>query len=144
MDAIVAYPRHETEPVVDAVRRAARWLSLKDMKFFPHQITALAREVPRDELRIDPQLGDLVIDPLAITFNPEAIGWLVAHDEAPYNEDGSGETREVWHVVPLSGPVQTARYGDGAHRWENATFYALPDRLAELASHLAVGSLYLR
>ena len=108
------------------------------MKFAPHQIAALAREVARDELRADPTPGDLVIDPLAIRFNSDAIGWLVAHDEAPYNEDGTGETREVWHVVPLSGPVPHARYGDGAHRWENATFYALPDRLTDLARHLAV------
>lgn len=106
----------------------------KPFSYAPHQIIALAREVPRSALRSDPKLGDLVIEPSMFRLGDEdAIGWLVAHDQAPYNEDGTGETREVWHVVPLSGPIRNSRYGDGANRWENAEFYALPDSLAELA-----------
>lgn len=102
-------------------------------RYAPHQIVALAREVPLSELRNDPQPGDLVIEPSIIGRDADAIGWLVGHDDAPYNEDGTGEMREVWHVIPLSGPVQDSRWGDGSLRWENAEFFGLPESIAALA-----------
>lgn len=100
---------------------------MSEFSYAPHQIIALAREVPISALRADPQPGDLVIDPAMIARDEDAIGWLVAHGDAPYNEDGTGEMREVWDVIPLA----RGRSGKPL-RWENAEFFALPDSLARL------------
>lgn len=76
----------------------------------------------------DPKPGDLVVE--VTTFrdrDPDAIGWLVGHGDAPYNvddpDDGSVPMREVWDIVPLcSEAVLNDR---GEQRWENATFRAI-------------------
>lgn len=92
------------------------------------EIIALAREVPISALRAGPRPGQLVVDPSMIRRGEDdAVGWLVAHGDAPYNKDGTGELREIWDVIPL------AHGRDGKPlRWENAEFYALPDSLAAL------------
>lgn len=77
-----------------------------------------------------PQPGDLVMDPSALRNDMDAIGWLVAHGDAPYNVDGSGPVREVWDIEPLSGAHH--RLGR-PQRWENAEFFSLPPDLVELA-----------
>lgn len=97
-----------------------------------HQIIALAREVPIAELRANPQPGDLVIEPAMIRRDDSAIGWLDCHGDAPYARDNSGPVREIWDIRPLNGS-KGAEWLDGCVRWENAEFFALPDRIVELA-----------
>lgn len=75
--------------------------------------------------------GELVVEVSKFNIDPDAIGWLVNHGRAPYAEDGSGPTREIWDLIPLSGA--RGSYEGGAQRWENAEFVALPDSVAELA-----------
>lgn len=102
---------------------------MADFTYAPHQIVALAREVDIAALRRDPQPGELVVEPsmLRRRNDPDAVGWLVAHGDAPYNEDGTGAMREIWDVIPLE------RGRDGKPlRWENAEFFALPDAFAAL------------
>jgi len=92
----------------------------------PH-LTALAREEG-----IEPQTGDLVVEVSHQTrdIDPDAIGWLVGHDEAPLNEDGTGPLREVWDILPLSGRTQKDW---GYQRWENAEFRKVPEPLRQRA-----------
>lgn len=76
--------------------------------------------------------GDLVIEVSKFDTDPDSIGWLVAHGQAPYERDApiGSPTREVWDVVPLSGITTDA---GPSTRWENAEFVALPESVAELA-----------
>lgn len=93
----------------------------------PH-LTAQAREAD-----IDPVPGDLVVETSSLQIrnpDPDAIGWLIAHGEAPYNEDGTGPTREVWDILPLSGRTQKDW---GYQRWENADFRKVPYPLLQRA-----------
>lgn len=85
----------------------------------------------RPDLAQEPEPGDLVIETtwLRRQPDPDAIGWLVAHGEAPYAEDGTGPTREVWDITPLSGAVGVGSAGELYQRWENASFVKVPDRL---------------
>ena len=97
----------------------------------PH-LTAMAREED-----IEPQPGDLVVEASSLQVrnpDPDAIGWLVAHGEAPYSEDGTGQKREVWDILPLSGRTQKDW---GFQRWENADFRRVPKPLCERAGLLA-------
>lgn len=87
-----------------------------------------------------PQPGDLVVENSLWKIDPDGIGWLMFHGDAPYNEDGTGEQREVWDVVPLSwgygvkpNPKQALQ---GFQRWENAEFVALPPKLKTIADAL--------
>lgn len=73
-----------------------------------------------------PEPGDLVIEITKFRYDPDAIGWLIGHGEAPYNEDGTGPVREIWDVVPLSGAKgKTKPY----QRWENAQFAKVATQL---------------
>lgn len=80
----------------------------------------------------EPEPGDLVVEVtrLASRVDPDAIGYLVGHDDAPYSEgdptDGSVPMREVWDIRPLSG---RHRKGRGWQRWEDAEFRAVPEWL---------------
>jgi len=63
--------------------------------------------------------GDLVVEVSKFAIDPDAIGWLVGEGEAAYSEDGTGPTRHVFDIVPLSG----ARGRNTLYqRWENAAF----------------------
>ena len=85
----------------------------------------------------DPQPGDLVVElshrSASGFHDPDAIGWLIGHDDAPYGEgdplDGSAPMREVWDIVPLSG--RGVEHPTGVHRWENASFAVVPHELWE-------------
>lgn len=85
----------------------------------------------------EPQPGDLVVETTSMTLDPDAIGWLVGHDDAPYREDdpldGSVPMREVWDVRPLSDRTQQGR---DFQRWENAEFAKLPDSIAALVKEM--------
>lgn len=72
----------------------------------------------------EPQPGDLVVETTLFRLDPDAIGWLVDHGEAAYAEDGTGPTREVWDIAPLSGRHQEGRTWQ---RWENADFRPVPE-----------------
>jgi hypothetical protein len=81
----------------------------------------------------DPEPGDLVVEVSGLfkPADPHGIGWLVAHDDAPYHAedplDGSVPMREVWDVVSLhpDAPTQVIN-GQRVTRWENARFVAVP------------------
>lgn len=95
---------------------------------------AALRQNPQHWDRTDPQPGDLVFETTHIgrPFDPDAIGWLIGHDEAPYNEDdpldGSVPMRVVWDVLPLRGlPIEHRKRG--YMRWENADFKRVPDKI---------------
>jgi hypothetical protein len=92
----------------------------------PH-LTALAREE-----NVEPQPGDLVVETSSAQVHPDpdAIGWLVDHGDAPYKEDGTGPRREVWDILPLSGRTQKDW---GYQRWENADFRRVPKPMVERA-----------
>lgn len=96
-------------------------------------IVALAREVYLGGRCRTPEVGDLVIEVTGMGRppDPDAIGWLAAHGRAPLHVDGSGEQREVWDVLALSGRRGAA--GE-ALRWENAEFAALPPSVQAFAS----------
>jgi hypothetical protein len=81
----------------------------------------------------DPLDGDLVVEISWLREpDPDAIGWLIGHDQAPYFSDapldGSVPMREVWDVLPLN-PGAKLRTIDGQQlqRWENARFVGLPE-----------------
>lgn len=99
---------------------------------------ALAR-APLDRDHV-PEPGDLVVECSWFTNgpDPDAIGWLVAHGDAPYGVDdpldGSVPMREIWDVAPLnpSAKVQyTDTDGRGYQRWENARFCKVPDHIVQ-------------
>jgi hypothetical protein len=93
----------------------------------PH-LTPMAREED-----IPPEPGDLVVETSSAQVrhpDPDAIGWLVGHGDAPYSEDGTGPKREVWDILPLSGRTQKDW---GFQRWENADFRRVPKPLVERA-----------
>jgi hypothetical protein len=93
----------------------------------PH-LTPAAREED-----IEPEPGDLVVEASSLQIrdpDPDAIGWLVGHGDAPYSEDGAGPMREVWDILPLSGRTQKDW---GYQRWENADFRRVPKPLVERA-----------
>lgn len=96
-------------------------------------LVLLARQATPGRVSFDPQPGDLVVEITKRGIDPDAIGWLVGHDDAPYHEDdpldGSVPMREVWDVRPLSGRTQE---GKDYQRWENAQFVALSPAIAEL------------
>jgi hypothetical protein len=80
----------------------------------------------------EPQPGDLVVEKTGMRApDPDAIGWLVAHGEAGYQDNPHmtpGEpTREVWDVTPLSGAL--GLNGKPYLRWKNAEFVKVPDRV---------------
>lgn len=96
-------------------------------------VVAFAREVSGSPAWMpwpEPKPGDLVVETTGMgrPLDPQAIGWLVAHGDAPYGEDdptdGSVPMREVWDVLPLDPNVVLPR---GYQRWENATFRVVPD-----------------
>jgi hypothetical protein len=93
----------------------------------------LARNSTPGRVDFDPQPGDLVVEITKRPIDPDAIGWLVGHDDAPYHEDdpldGSVPMREVWDVRPLSGRHQPGR---DYQRWENAQFVGLPADVTDL------------
>jgi hypothetical protein len=98
---------------------------------------------------IDPSPGDLVVEVShrGRHLDPDAIGWLIDHGQAAYREDGTGPTREVWDILPLSGRGQTRYPEPGAvegapsavaidemtQRWENAEFRRVPKPLVSRA-----------
>lgn len=82
-----------------------------------------------------PEVGDLVFDP-SVRSDPDSIGWLVARGEAATDDDGTGETREVWDIWPLSGA--TGENGR-PQRWENAEFHALPEAVVRRVEKLQGG-----
>lgn len=87
----------------------------------------LAVALARCTLEPDPEPGDLVVERASFRrrLDPDAIGWLVAHGEAAYREDGKGPTRDVWDVTPLTG--NPGINGHPYQRWENAEFLKVPD-----------------
>jgi hypothetical protein len=89
-----------------------------------------------DEDRFDPKPGDLVVEVTGFLArpDPDAVGWLVGHDDAPYNEDGTGPMREVWDIRPLRGFTTDQERARGYQRWENARFVKLPDRFSHLVT----------
>jgi hypothetical protein len=112
-------------PVVD-------WESLPeplDVRMLLALAVALSR--PHAYLRDDPEPGDLVVETSWMRRgpDPDAIGWLVSHGEAAYADDGSGPTREVWDVTPLSGAPGLD--GRPYQRWENAQFRKVRTELVE-------------
>lgn len=102
-------------------------------------LVAFARETA-DYTMADPEPGDLIIEVTGFRrpVDPDAIGWLIAHDQAPYNEDdpldGSVPMREVWDVRPLNpnAKLQTIG-GEQFQRWENAQFVKVADEVLEHA-----------
>lgn len=96
-------------------------------------LVVLARNSTPGRVDFDPKPGALVVEITKRTVDPDAIGWLVGHDDAPYHEDdpldGSVPMREVWDIRPLSGRLQPGR---DYQRWENAQFVGLPERVADL------------
>lgn len=93
----------------------------------PH-LTAMALEED-----IEPKPGDLVVEASSAQVrhpDPDAIGWLVGHGDASYQEDGVGPKREVWDILPLSGRTQNDW---DYQRWENADFRRVPKPLVERA-----------
>jgi len=76
--------------------------------------------------------GDLVVEVTSMSLVPDSdgIGWLVAHGDAPYAEDGTGPTRDVWDIVPLRGLPVGRQRELGYQRWENARFSKAPRRVA--------------
>ena len=75
----------------------------------------------------EPQPGDLVVEVSKFSIDPDAIGWLLGTGEAPYNDDGTGPTRIVSDIVPLSGAAGLK--GRPYQRWENAEFVKVQTRL---------------
>lgn len=74
-----------------------------------------------------PVPGDLVVEVTRFDTDPDAIGWLVGHDDAPYNADdpldGSVPMREVWDIRPLNPDAKLQTIGgEQVQRWENAEF----------------------
>jgi hypothetical protein len=81
----------------------------------------------------DPQPGDLVVEITKRPDDPDAIGYLEYHGDAPYAPgdptDGSVPMREVWDIRPLNPEARTQIIGgERVQRWENAEFVSLPVR----------------
>lgn len=103
--------------------------------------TALSLAVAIAKAHIDvtvgPQPGDLVVERTGFRkADPDAIGWLIGHDDAPYGEDdpldGSVPMREVWDVLPLNPAAKLQTIGGyQCQRWENAQFVKVPDWIVE-------------
>jgi hypothetical protein len=76
-----------------------------------------------------PVVGDYVVEITNRRSDPDAIGRLFYHGQAPFHEppqlddDGDIAEREVWDVRTLSGRVGNGV--DGTYRWENALFVKL-------------------
>jgi hypothetical protein len=93
---------------------------------------------------IAPICGDLVVATEGCPrvdgcFDPDMIGWFIAHGEVPLLGDESAP-REVWDIKPLSGQTGIAKWREQWHkgkitmqeytwwsavpylRWEGATF----------------------
>lgn len=89
-----------------------------------------------------PRPGDLVVECTHWWPDPDAIGWLLGHDEAPYHpgdpDDGSVPMREVWDIRPVNPAAALQTFGSGpvdayqAQRWENADFRVVPHQLADV------------
>lgn len=98
-------------------------------------LTLMVECVGRLARREDPQPGDLVVEVTHRSLgDPDAIGWLIAHDVAPYGaddpSDGSAPMREVWDIRPLNPHAQLQTIGGTQlQRWENALFIKVPDTL---------------
>jgi hypothetical protein len=87
-------------------------------------LVAVARMASIHIPRAKPIEGDLVVEVSKFGDpDPDAIGFLQGHGEAAYEPDGSGPTRIVWDVRPLSGKGGIA---PGVQRWENADFVVVP------------------
>lgn len=100
-------------------------------------LLALVVAVTNQRTERDPKPGDLVVETtMGRRADPDAIGWLEWHGDAPYGADdpldGSVPMREVWDIIPLN-PEATLRAIDGVwvQRWENAEFQALPKWIAD-------------
>jgi hypothetical protein len=88
----------------------------------------------------EPEPGDLVVEMTGWRrpADPDAIGWLLGHDDAPYGEgdplDGSVPMREVWDVIPLNPEAKLQEFGGRRYqRWENADFRRIDPKLLERA-----------
>lgn len=90
-----------------------------------------------------PVSGDLVVEVSMFRHDPDAIGWLIGHDQAPYEEgeptDGSVPMREVWDIIPLRGLSTEQEQRQGYQRWENAEFRKLPATAADVVQGLRQG-----
>lgn len=80
----------------------------------------------------NPQPGDLVVEMTKRPADPDAIGYLEYHGQAPYAPgdpaDGSAPMREVWDIFPLNPDAELQPIGDvQVQRWENAQFVVVPD-----------------
>lgn len=90
---------------------------------------------------VGPEPGDLVVEITRFDTDPDAIGWLIGHDDAPYNADdpldGSVPMREVWDIRPLNPAAKLQTIGEEqVQRWENATFLRVPPHIARHAPAL--------
>lgn len=101
------------------------------------EVLRLAVSLARTRLDNAPQPGDLVVeDSWMGSPDPDAIGWLIGHGEAPYGVDdpldGSVPMREVWDVAPLNPAAKTQYVADDGRayqRWENARFRKVPEHV---------------
>lgn len=83
---------------------------------------------------IEPLPGDLVVRADGFhDSDPDAIGWLVAHGNAPYYANGDGPIRDSWDVKALSGRVHGGMLW---LRWQDATFARVPSRVHALVEAL--------
>lgn len=99
-------------------------------------LVAVARETAVHH--VDPEPGDLIVATLGCPrpggrLDPDAIGYLVYHGQAPLHADGTGECREVWDVRALSGSAQRDR---ACLRWENVDFAPVSGRVVWLIDAL--------
>lgn len=79
----------------------------------------------------NPQPGDLVVEITKRPDDPDAIGYLEYHGDAPYGPDdpmdGSVPMREVWDIYPLNPEAKLQTIGgERVQRWENAQFVTVP------------------
>lgn len=78
----------------------------------------------------EPEPGDLVVEMSMFGLDPDAIGLLVGHGSAPWDENAApgAPEREVWDIRPLNPRAKTGTKGaeKGVQRWENARFLRVP------------------
>lgn len=80
------------------------------------------------DFNTEPRRGELVVEVTRRDIDPDAIGYLVGHADAPWNRDdpldGSVPMREVYDILPLNPEAILDEYG--TQRWENAMFKPVP------------------
>lgn len=80
-----------------------------------------------------PRRGDLVVECTHWRPDPDAIGTLLEHGDAPYNTDGTGAVREVWDIAPLNPHARMQVIAcQPMQRWENADFRCVPSTIAQV------------